>query len=92
MSLSWTLSTPAPPSSVCKMAHKLAELAGGMEDCGETIQDQKLENTVHFLSGMYTLEHKEINQTFDINPLYIFLWRVIIIIVVSNALKESRSG
>ena len=43
----WTGSIKVP--AVCQMAHKLAELAGGMPDSGEEINHMKYSNRVHFL-------------------------------------------
>eukprot|EP00934_Nitzschia_sp_Nitz4_P001230 Nitzschia sp. Nitz4//scaffold129_size63868//31071//34237//NITZ4_006199-RA/size63868-augustus-gene-0.56-mRNA-1//-1//CDS//3329534905//1230//frame0 len=40
---------PIKVPSVCQMAHKLAELAGGFTDCGASIDSRRLKNTVHFL-------------------------------------------
>jgi hypothetical protein len=36
----WT--GPIKVPSVCQLAHKLAELAGGFTDCGESIDDAKV--------------------------------------------------
>ena len=43
----WT--GPIKVPSVCQMAHKLAELAGSFNDCGETIDSMRFANTIHFL-------------------------------------------
>ena len=43
----WT--GPVKVPSVCQMAHKLAELAGQMQDCGESINADKYKNKVYFL-------------------------------------------
>eukprot|EP00980_Cylindrotheca_fusiformis_P009466 scaffold2068_cov96-Cylindrotheca_fusiformis.AAC.22 len=43
----WT--GPIKVPSVCQMAHKLAELAGNMADCGRNINNKALKNKVHFL-------------------------------------------
>eukprot|EP00980_Cylindrotheca_fusiformis_P010697 scaffold2400_cov187-Cylindrotheca_fusiformis.AAC.2 len=43
----WT--GPIKVPSVCQMAHKLAELAGNMVDCGRNINNKALKNKVHFL-------------------------------------------
>jgi len=43
----WT--GPIKVPSVCQMAHKLAELAGGFSDCGESIDSDKYVNKVYFL-------------------------------------------
>jgi len=43
----WT--GPIKVPSVCQMAHKLAELAGSFNDCGETIDSASFANTIHFL-------------------------------------------
>jgi len=40
---------PIKVPAVCQMAHKLAELAGLMVDCGETINAEKYANTLFFL-------------------------------------------
>lgn len=40
---------PIKVPSVCQMAHKLAEFAGGMRDCGESIDHKGFTNTLHFL-------------------------------------------
>jgi hypothetical protein len=40
---------PVKVPAVCQMAHKLAELAGGMFDGGESIDAQGYTNRVHFL-------------------------------------------
>lgn len=43
----WT--GPIKVPSVCQMAHKLAELAGSMVDCGKNMNNKALKNKVHFL-------------------------------------------
>jgi len=43
----WT--GPVKVPSVCQMAHKLAELAGQMSDCGESINADAYANSVYFL-------------------------------------------
>ena len=43
----WT--GPVKVPSVCQMAHKLAELAGGFQDNGESIDSDAYTNRVHFL-------------------------------------------
>ena len=43
----WTgpIKLPAP----VQMAHKLAELAGGFQDCGDSIDAKKFTNKIYFL-------------------------------------------
>jgi hypothetical protein len=43
----WT--GPIKVPSVCQMAHKLAELAGNMPECGRNMNNKALKNKVHFL-------------------------------------------
>jgi len=43
----WPGSIKVP--SVCQMAHKLAELGGGFNDCGEQIDSKRFKNKIHFL-------------------------------------------
>eukprot|EP00540_Astrosyne_radiata_P023507 CAMPEP_0116848152 /NCGR_PEP_ID=MMETSP0418-20121206/14834_1 /TAXON_ID=1158023 /ORGANISM="Astrosyne radiata, Strain 13vi08-1A" /LENGTH=339 /DNA_ID=CAMNT_0004479683 /DNA_START=179 /DNA_END=1198 /DNA_ORIENTATION=+ len=40
---------PIKVPSVCQMAHKLAEFAGTLRDCGETIDHRGFTNTLYFL-------------------------------------------
>eukprot|EP00549_Striatella_unipunctata_P026584 CAMPEP_0118718310 /NCGR_PEP_ID=MMETSP0800-20121206/28729_1 /TAXON_ID=210618 ORGANISM="Striatella unipunctata, Strain CCMP2910" /NCGR_SAMPLE_ID=MMETSP0800 /ASSEMBLY_ACC=CAM_ASM_000638 /LENGTH=187 /DNA_ID=CAMNT_0006625315 /DNA_START=239 /DNA_END=802 /DNA_ORIENTATION=- len=54
--LTWALchdyanwSGPIKLPSPVQMAHKLAELAGGFVDCGESIDKQQFTNTIYFL-------------------------------------------
>lgn len=40
---------PIKVPAVCQMAHKLAELAGGFDDGGDSINQEAFLNRVHFL-------------------------------------------